>query len=212
MSYIVATEDLTLTDTMRFRQAAVNKGIWRAISLAIVPAQHLLVLLPGATREVPYTVGMDIPGNATLHHPGLVVRHSDNVVDFGCGAGGWLTMPLGAPGGLLSVFATAVPAALQPVLAVNRLAIFYNVNTEFAPPNVDMLFFREGVAAGTTYAAFDLETLTVKQSMEGYFTEPVVYDPQRVLNVVVRTRINTGAQERVHLGCFIIEPTGPVIS
>ncbi len=207
MSYIVATEDLTLTDMKLFRQAAVNKGIWRACELAVAPIQHLLVngapYVPGATK---------VRSTDLLYHPGLIVRNADNVVDFGCGVGGWLTMPLVAVGALYSVFATAVPAALQPVLAVNRLAIFYNVDLEFGPPNVDQVAFREGVVAGTTYAMFDLEAIVNKQVMEGYFTEPVVYDPQRVLNIVARSRILTNAQERVHLGCFIIEPTGPVIS
>ena len=206
MSYIVATEDLTLTDMKLFRQAAVNKGIWRACELAVAPIQHLLV--NGAS----YQMGMRPPATAVLYHPGLIVRHADNVVDFGAGVGGWLTMTLGAVGALVSVFATAVPAPLTPALAVNRLAIFYNVDLEFAPPNVDQLSFREGVAAGSTYAVFDLECLTVKQSMEGYFTEPVIYDPTRVMNIVVRGRILAAARERVHLGCFIIEPTGPVIS
>ena len=206
MSYLIPTEDLTLTDTKRFRQAAVNRGIQLAVGLRIVPIGELLV------NGVSYVEGMRIPPEAELHHPSLVVRHADNVVDFGAGVGGWLTMTLAVVGTAVSVFATAVPAALTPTLAVTRVAIFYSVSVETTPMPVNLLTFTEGVAAGTTYAVFDLEELAVKQSLSGYFTEPVVYKPQKVMNIQVTPRIATGAQARVRLGCFIVEPTGAVIS
>lgn len=184
-SYVIPTEELTLTDIKQARADATAAGIKRAMALKI------------ATSE-----------------DGLLVRECDNVIDFGCGVGGWLTMPLLVAGNLYSVFATAVPAALTPVLAVNRIAVFYKVGIETAPTPVDQLNFREGVAAGTTYAVFDLEGLATKLVPDGYFTYFPVYDPQRTLNVVVRCRIvlGVGVQARVRLGCFIIEPTGPVIS
>lgn len=140
------------------------------------------------------------------------VREADPVTDFGAGVGGWLTMPLNAVGVQYSVFATAVPAALTPALANNRVAVFYKVSVEQAGFPVNQLAFREGVAAGTTYAVFDLEGLASCLKPDGYFTEPVVYDPQKVMNVVVTCRIITAAQARVRIGCLIIEPSGPVIS
>ncbi len=144
----------------------------------------------------------------------LLVREADNVIDFGTGPGGWLTMTLAAPvGALYSVFATAVPAPLTPALAVNRIAVFYKVGLDMVfPISVDQLLFREGPGAATTYAIFDLEGLATKLVSDGYLTYLPVYDPQRVMNIVVRCRIVTNAQARVRLGCFIIEPTGPVIS
>ena len=183
MSYIVPTNELTLTQQNAAREKAVEAGIKRAI----------------ATKAI---AGRDQ----------AVVRECDNVVDFGCGVGGWLTMPLLVVGGLYSVFATAVPAALTPTLAVNRVAVFYKVNLEEWPIAVNLLSFREGATAGSTLAVFDLEGLTDKLETEGYFTEPISYDPQRVLNIIVTCRIVTNLQARVRLGCFIIEPSGPVIS
>jgi len=214
MSYMIPTEDITLTDQREFRQAAVNKAIVKACELSIAPLADLRV------NGVPYNSLPQAPGEgkprispkATLSHPSLTVRQPNNVADFGCGVGGWLTMTVAAAGGVYSVFATAVPAALTPTLAVNQLVVFYNVSIETTPIPVTLLAFREGAGAGTTYAQFDLESLAVKQVTEGYFSEPIVYNPQRVLNIVVTGRVALAAQARVHLGCFIVEPVGPTIS
>lgn len=140
------------------------------------------------------------------------IRHIDSVIDFGAGVGGWLTMPLLVVGNQYSCIATAVPAALTPQLANNRVVVFYKVGIETANFPVNLLSFREGVAAGTTYAVFDLEELATCLKPEGYFTEPVSYDPQKVLNIVTTCRVATLAQARVRLGGFIIEPGGAVIS
>lgn len=136
-----------------------------------------------------------------------VVRHADPVADFGMAAGGWLTNALAVVGTQYSVF-----NALTPTLANNRVAVFYAVAIETFPIPVNILAFREGAVAGTTYAQFDLEQLVTMQQQLGYFSEPVVYDPQRVLNVVATCRIATAAAARVWMGCYIIEPGGPVIS
>ena len=136
-----------------------------------------------------------------------VVRHADPVTDFGMVAGGWLTAALAVAGTQYSCF-----NALTPTLANNRVAVFYAVAVETFPIPINLLAFREGVAAGTTYAIFDVEQLSTMQQQLGYFSNPVVYDPQRVLNVVVTCRIVTAAVARVWLGCYIIEPGGPVIS
>lgn len=136
-----------------------------------------------------------------------VVRHADPVTDFGMAAGGWVTAALAVAG-------TAVSAmnALTPTLANNRVAVFYGIAVETFPIPINLLSFREGAAAGTTYAVFDVEQLVTMQQQMGYFSTPIVYDPQRVLNIVVTPRIATGVTARVWLGCYIIEPGGPVIS
>lgn len=196
MSYGIPTDELTLTDMKEFRKGAKNSGIKRAVALRIAPAEGLQTMPDGSTR-----------------HPGLVVRTAQNIADFGCGQEWWLTMPLLVAGAQYSVFATAVPAALTPILANNRVAVFYKVSVETVPGPVSLLSFREGAAAGTTYAVFDLEDIYVKQVPEMYFSEPVVYDPQRVLNVVVTCRlVPPGVAAQVRLGCYIVEPIGPVIS
>lgn len=183
ISYVIPTEEMTLTAQKKMRQLAAEHGIARALAKKVITSESE-----------------------------AVVREADNVADFGCGVGGWLTMPLIAAGALYSVFATAVPAALTPTLANTQVAVFYKVNVETVPPPVNLLSLREGAAAATTYAMFDLEGLFTKNLMEGYFTEPIPYDPQKVINIVVTARIATGVQARVRLGCFIIEAGGPVIS
>lgn len=182
-SIVIPTAEMTLTAQKKMREGAGLAGMRRAVAV-------------GAVSSI----------------DDCLAREMDNVVDFGCGVGGQLTMPLLAAGAIYSVFATAVPAALTPQLANNRLAVFYKINIETAPTPVDQISFREGVGAGTTYAVMDLEGLATKLECDGYFSEPIIYDPQRVLNIVVRCRIATLAQARVRLGCYIIEPKGPVVS
>lgn len=137
------------------------------------------------------------------------VRNLQNIVDIpAIVLDQWNTAPLLVLGTAYSVF----QAVAAPQLANNRLAVFYKVGVETAPIPVSTLAFREGVAAGTTYAIFDLEQLANSLEPEGYFSEPPVYDPLRVMNIVVTARIATGLAARVILGAYIIEPGGPVIS
>ena len=140
------------------------------------------------------------------------VREADIVADFGCGVGGWLTMPLNVAGTNYSVFATVVPAALTPTVLVTQVVVFYKVCVETPAFNIDQLSFRQGVGAGTTKAVFWLEALTTKLMPEGFLSEPVIYLKQQIMNVVVRCRIVTTARERVSLGCLIVEPAGQTIS
>ena len=181
--YLIPVDFMSFSDIKSAREKAINAGISAAIkSGAISSADH------------------------------CVVREADPVVDFLAGVGGWLTMTLAVVGTPVSVFSSAVPAALNPTLANNRFAVFYSVSVEDFPFPVTQLSFREGVQAGTTYAVFDLESLTTVNQQVGFFSEPVPYEPQRVLNIVVTPRLATAAQARVRLGCYIIEPGGPVIS
>jgi hypothetical protein len=135
-----------------------------------------------------------------------LIRDADPVTDFGMAAGGWLTAALAVVGTQYSVM-----NALTPTLANNRVAVFYGVWLEAIPVAANLLSFREGAAAGSTYAMFNLEQLTARQQLAGYFSEPVTYDPQRVMNIVVTARVVAAAQ-RIGLMCFIIEPRGPVVS
>ena len=138
------------------------------------------------------------------------VRHLQNIVDIPLIVlDQWNTNPLVGPLGTVQSVFQAVAA---PQLANNRLAVFYKVAVTTAPIPVSTLAFREGAAAGTTYAIFDLEQLDGCLEPIGYFSEPVVYDPLRVMNIVATCRIITNLPARVILGCYIIEPGGPTIS
>jgi len=179
MSYIVPSEELTLTDKKQLRNEALEAGIARALKLGLA-----------SSRE------------------GLIAREPENIADFGTAADQWLTAALTAVGTLFTVFNNIA----TPTLANNKLVVFYKVGVETAPSPVSLLWFQLGAAAGTTKAVFDLEQLVNHLVVEGYFNEPVVYDPTNVLNVRVTCRILTNLQARVQLGGFLVEPRGQVIS
>jgi hypothetical protein len=145
----------------------------------------------------------------------LTYRHAQNIADFGTtGREQWLTATINAVNAQFSMWSTAAAPAvgLNPTLANNKVAVFYNVAVLTTPNPVSLLSFRLGAAAGTTKAVFDLEQIEAQLICEGYFSLPIAYDPQDVLNVVATSKINTGAQAQVILGCYIIEPVGTTIS
>jgi hypothetical protein len=135
-----------------------------------------------------------------------LVRAPEPVTDFGMAAGGWLSAAHAVVGTAVSIF-----NALTPALANNRVVVFYGFWYESIPLASNLLSFREGAAAGSTYAVFELEELASTMQTRGYFSEPIWYDPQRVMNVVVTPRIVAGVQ-RMGLMGFVIEPRGPVVS
>ena len=183
MSYIIPTNELTLTDIRGFRSAAVEAGI-----AAATPPKGAIA----SSRE------------------GLIVRAGQQIADFLQAATQefWQTPALAVLGNPYSVFG----ASATPQLGNNKLAIFYKAGIETAPSPVSLLSFRQGATAGTTKAVFDLEQLVTKMEVEGYFTEPVVFLPQAVMNIVVTCRIVTNLLARVPLGVFIVEPVQQTIS
>lgn len=182
-SFIRPTEELGVGALSDFYKQAIEAGLKRALAT-----------------------------NVITNRAEAKIREADIVADFGCGIGGWLTMPLNVVGVNYSVFATVVPGVVTPPVLVTQVVVFYKVCVETAGFNVDQLSFRQGVGAGTTKAVFWLEGLTTKLMPEGFFSEPVVYDKQQVMNVVVRCRIATTLRDRVSLGCLIVEPAGQTIS
>jgi hypothetical protein len=137
-----------------------------------------------------------------------LVRHPEPVIDFGMAVGGWLAPAFAAVGTDYTVF----NAVANPQLANNRVVVFYGCFIETIPNPAYLLTFREGAAGGSTYAMFELEEMNVRQETVGYFSEPVYYDPQRVLEVEWRARAIVGAGSHMGLLGFIVEPRGPVIS
>lgn len=185
MSYLIQTDEISLANQERLRQQAVRAGKARGLALKIATSDDA-----------------------------LIERDADYVTDFvpvatSAGIAGWLSMPLVAVAALYSVFADNVPAALTPAVPNNQVWVFYKVSILATPgivvDPVSMLFFRTGVGANLK-AQFDLEALYAKLSTDGYFTKPVVYDPQEVCTCQVEARIATAAACRVRLGALIIEP------
>lgn len=135
-----------------------------------------------------------------------LVKPPDPVADFGMAAGGWVTAAFAVVGTPVSIF-----NALTPTVANNRCVVFYGVWVDSLPFAANLLTFREGVAGGSTYAVFDLECLATRNQLAGYFSEPVWYDNNRVMNVTLTPRIVAGTQ-RIGLMGFTVEPRGPTVS
>ncbi len=176
---LIPKEDCTLGMVQEFKRAAIEKGIERAKTRGIA----------GSENE-------------------LIVRHAENIADFGTALDQWNTAALAVVGTAYSVF----QAIAAPALANNKVAVFYGVGIEAAPNPVSLLNFRQGAAGGTTYAVYDTEQLVNGLRPEGYFSEPIWYDPSDVMNITVTARIATAAAARIQLFCYIIEPKGPIIS
>jgi hypothetical protein len=186
MSVLIPSDQLTLTQKAQLRQNAVTNAIARAVDLKIAPT----------------------PAQ-------LSYRQAQNVADFGTvGRERWQTATLAAINAPYSVWTTlAAPAVgLIPQLANNKLCVFWGVALDTAPNPVSMLSFRLGAAAGTTFAVFNLEDLESQLTPEGYFSEPVVYDNNAFMNVIVTSKIATLAQAQVVLLAYIVEPKGQTTS
>ena len=178
MSFLIAKDELTLTDMRNFRAAAEEAGVARAM-------QKLT-----RTRDE------------------LLVRSFENILDAGAALDQWNTAALAVVGTAYSVFQAVAAFAL----ANNKVVVFYKVGVETLPFPVSLLTFRKGGAAGNIKAEFDLEQLVNGNTLEGYFSEPVVYDPTDLIAVQVLSRIATGVLARVQLGAWIVEPVGQRIA
>jgi hypothetical protein len=146
-------------------------------------------------------------------NPALIVRDADYVVDFipaanSVGLAGWLSVPLAAVAGLYSLFATNLGVPLFPVVPNNQAWIFYGIDVllnDAALESVSHIRFGVGAAANRR-AQFDVECLYAGQTASGYFSQPVYYDPQETVTVLIRARVATGAGARVRLATLIAEP------
>jgi hypothetical protein len=137
-----------------------------------------------------------------------LVRSPEPVTDFGMAVGGWLAPAFAAIGTLVTVF----NAVAAPQLANNRVVVWYGMFAETIPLGAYRLDFREGAAGGSTYAIFELDELGAALQTRAYFSEPVWYDPQRVMLIQWAPRAVIGAGQRMGLLGFIIEPKGPTVS
>jgi hypothetical protein len=137
-------------------------------------------------------------------------RHADYPFDFvpaatRAGLVGWLTMPLAVVGNAYSIFADNVPAALTPQVPNNQVWVFYGCDILTLGQPVTQLFFTTGNSL-IRKSMFDLELLYAGQETSGYFTNPVVYDPQEICGATVRARVATGAAARIVLYTIVLEP------
>lgn len=192
MSYVVPTNELTLTDIKNFKMAAVEAGIVRALAL-------------GLARD----------------RIELVVREAHPHTDFNDPvANGWLNeyyVTAGAIGALVWVGAFGLSTAAlvrPPQLARTKVAVFYKIMDAAEDPVVTAVRFRVGATGATTKASFMVQQfIDIKLEPEVWLTEPVVYDPEDWLYIEMYCRAATAAAgEELSFGCFIVERTGGTIS
>jgi hypothetical protein len=184
-SFSVATNELTLTDIKRFRKAAADAGAKRALDLGIA----------ADPRE-------------------LLVREAEPHTDF---AATWLTEYYVEAAGPAAVgwqlVGDAVPRAASQ-LAVDKVAVFYKIADAANNPAVTAVRFRVGPTGATTLGSFFTQ-LPIDNKLEPdvYLTIPIVYSPQQWVFIEAYWRAGgVAAGEELDFGCFIIEPTGGVVS
>ena len=190
MSYVIATNELTLTDRKNFINGAIEMGIERAISLRLAS-----------------------------HRDELVVREAFPHADLGLAAtNGWLTddylsMVIPAANAWCSAFSAGALPGTQFQLGNNQIAVFYKFADVEDAPVVNGVRFRQGAGGATTLGSFFTQLPTmVKIEPDVYFSEPIVYNPQSWLYIEIYPTGNIAGQEHIPFGCFIIEPTGGTVS
>lgn len=205
--YITPTERLTLTDQKTYRINAIAAAIDRAYTKSLGSKDDYpgLANIQDPATRVELIKSQIMQGNMPRS---LDVREFQPILDAGAALDQWNTAALAVVGTAYSMF----QAIAAPALAANKVVVFYRVGIETAPSPVSRVIFRSGGAAGNILALFDLEQLVHALSTEGYFSEPVVIDPNTTFAVQVLARIATGVLARVQLGNFVVEPAGQVIA
>jgi hypothetical protein len=190
MSELIPIGSIALAEQFRMRQTACTRG------------RKLL----GTKLSLPIGAEMS---------DALVDRDCDYPNDFivptagaaaALGLAGWLSMPMALPATMYSLFATVVPGAVAPVVPNNQAWVFFGVHVLTLNDPITVLQFLTGRAPGIPKATFDVEKLYDRLETSGYFTQPVVYEPQEICTVNIRSRVATvGVGARVVLDCVIIE-------
>ena len=210
LNFVLPTGSMTLTDQKEYRQGAIAAGIERAADKGIGNISDEIPGVANVTNRavrvqaiLAYLLAGHVPPSIDIREMQLIVDIPAIVLDQ------WNTAALAVVGTAYSVF----QAVAAPVLAANRLAVFYKVGVEAAAPiPVSRLTFRSGGAVGNIIGMFDLEQLVNRLETDGYFSEPVIIDPTATYAVQVTCRVATGVFARVQLGCFVFEPAGTVIA
>jgi hypothetical protein len=182
-SFSIPTNELTLTDLKNFRKAACEAGVKRALDLGIAADPAELLV-----REAePHT---DFPTTWTNEY---------YVEAAGPAAPAWRLVG-------------DLAAASQ--LAVNKVAVFYKIADADNNPAITAVRFRQGPTGATTLGSFFTQLpIDIKLEPEVYLTIPIVFSPQQWVFIEAYWRVGgVAAGEELDFGCFIIEPTGGVVS
>lgn len=189
MSFLIATNELTLGDIKNFKATVLAAGSVRAKAKGIAVHDEELVwreALPSFDMGALVTAGAGWALNYYLS-------------PAAAGAGAWAS-------------AFGLAAATDPFLPVGRVAVFYRLFD--ASPDPQATGVRFLLATATTKASFFFQgIIDSKLEPEAWFSEPVVYDPQDQINIDFYGRAATPAGgEELGFGCFIIERVGAVVS
>lgn len=191
-------DTLTLSDQKEYRLKALAAGLSRAAFKKIGSVGDNLAS-PAAAYSLIQSGGWP---------ESLDCREAQPILDFGCALDQWNTAALAVVGTAYS----ALQAIAAPVLAANRIAVFYKIGIETVPMPISRVIIRSGGAAGNIIGVFDTEQLINHQQQVGFFSEPVVIDPTTTFAVQVLARIATSVLADVQLGCLIFEPAGTTIA
>jgi hypothetical protein len=196
MSYVIATNELTLSNIERYKAGALAAGVLVAQRRGIGDA-----LYDPQTGK----------GN-------LIARAGFPFTDFGNGAMGWLTEnytnPVIAAVGWGSVFSAGALPAFAPQLASNKVAVFYKFANTSAIPLIAAIRFRIGGQGSSTKGTFHVQLETeAKLEPDVYFSEPVVYEPQDFIYIEAwYTAAVAAGGQTIPFGTFVIERLGPTVS
>ncbi len=181
MSYVIATGETSLAAQAYLREVAENQGKDVLINKGV-----------GKTRG-------EFEARDPIYQIDFVPAATR------AGLAGWLTMPLAVVAVRYSVFADNVPAALTPQVPNNACWVFYGATIIDTNQAISQLYFSVGNGP-TPKANFDLQKLYSKLETDGYFTQPVVYEPQAIVTAQVLCRVVTGAGFQIQLKVAIVEP------
>ncbi|MDP3379843.1 MAG: hypothetical protein Q8S53_15870 [Brevundimonas sp.] len=196
---------MTLSERKDYRLGALAAGVVRAFDKKI-GAWNVDELGPESPRPEDRikVVKSFIAGGGWL--ASLDVREFQPVLDAVAALDQWNTAPLLVAGTEYSVF----QAAAAPVAAarINKVVVWFKVGVETAAFPVSWLIHRKNAIAGTVIARFDLEQLVNEETPVGYFSEPVIWDPDMAYVMNVTARIATGVLARVQPTAFVFETAG----
>lgn len=212
-AYLVHAEDMTFSEKSDYRLNVMAAGIQRAISQGVgewnkkefpntdpdKPSQPLLSDIKNflSARRTPQSID---------------IRDFQPILDAGAVLDQWNTPALAVAGAEYSCFqAIAAPAI---ALRNKKLVVWYRVQSLTVPLPVCRLLFRRTNATGTLMYSFDMEQLATAQRLDGFFSEPVIWDSNQpyAINVMAKgmPAVATGLISEIVLSGLVFEVSGTV--
>ncbi|MDD5510848.1 MAG: hypothetical protein PHI12_08560 [Dehalococcoidales bacterium] len=209
-AFLIETDSMTYSDQQRLRTAALAGAVQRAYNQGIAPWDKEDLPLkndskfadtPDLSELIDYIARGGWPKN-------LDAREFQPTLDAGAGAAAdfWNTPVLAAVGTEYSCLGAVgvAPAASR----TNKIVVWYKIQIITTPLPVNRLLFRRNTATGLLQAEFDLEQVSGGERVDGYFSEPQVWDKTTPYAINAMCMLLTNAACKVVLGNFVVEPAG----